>query len=212
MKAILDIGNVLVNLNLPSFINKLNQIMPENHDPMLFLELTQGVHEIGMITMSQAFRDKYELSHSSIISVNELLELWNSVVIRNQFMINIMKDLKFQGVRFGLVSNIGYEHHQYLLKICPEIFELSEIHHMSYQVGARKPSNIYYQSFLQDYPSWIGCVYVDDRIDNLLTGKKYGFRTVHFDLSKFASMKEMKESTDQMKKIILNHRKNEDLK
>jgi hypothetical protein len=98
------------------------------------------------------------------------------------------------------------------MKICPEIFDLSEIHHLSYEVGARKPSNIYFQSFLQDYPSWIGCVYVDDRKDNLLTGKKYGFRTIQFDLSTFSSSKEMKESTNQIKKIILNHRNNEDLK
>lgn len=212
MKAILDIGNVLVHVHLNSFLDKISQLIPENHDPLLFLETTQGLHDIGLITMRQAFRDKYELSHSDKISIDDLLELWNTVVVRNNFMINLMKDLHFQGVRFGLVSNIGYEHHKYLEKICPEIFELSEIHHLSYEVGARKPSKLYFQSFLQDYPSWIGCVYVDDRMDNLLTGKRYGFRTIQFDLSKFDSLKDMKSATDSMKKIILSHRNNEDLK
>jgi len=212
MKAILDIGNVLVHVRLNYFLDKISQLIPENHDPLLFLETIQGMHDIGLLTMKQAFRDKYELSHSNLISVDELLELWNSVLERNHFMINLMKDLHFQGVRFGLVSNIGYEHHQYLKKICPEIFEMSEIHHLSYEVGARKPSKLYFQSFLQDHPSWIGCVYVDDRMDNLLTGKQYGFRTIQFDLDNLSNLKDLKSSTDSMKKIILSHRNNEDLK
>lgn len=212
MKAILDIGNVLVHVRLESFLEKFSKLIPPNHDPMLFLETIQGMHDIGLITMEQSFRDKYELSHSKEFSVKDLLDLWNSVVIRNEFMINFMKDLHFQGVRFGLVSNIGKEHHEYLQQICPEIFEMSEIHHLSYQVGARKPSKLYFQSFLQDHPSWIGCVYLDDRLDNLLTGKYYGFRTVQFDLNDFQSLKEIKSSTDPIKKIILSHRTNEELK
>jgi hypothetical protein len=49
-------------------------------------------------------------------------------------------------------------------------------------------------------------------MENLLTGKRYGFRTIQFDLSKFDSLKEMKSASDSMKKIILSHRNNEDLK
>lgn len=212
MKAVLDIGNVLVNVHIEKFIKKISEIIPEQNDPLLFLETIQGMHDIGMITMRQAFRDKYELSHSNLISLDDLLNIWNLTVVRNDFMINFMKDLHFQGVKFGLVSNIGLEHHQYLEKICPEIFELAEIHHLSYQVGARKPSKLYFQSFLQDHPSWIGCVYVDDRLDNLLMGKKYGFRTIQFNLEDYSSLKELKASTDSVKKIILKHKTNEELK
>jgi FMN phosphatase YigB (HAD superfamily) len=212
MKAILDIGNVLVNVHIDNFIKKISELIPEENNPLLFLETTQGLHDIGMITMSQAFRDRYELSHSISISFDELLNLWNQTVTRNDFMINFMKDLRFQGVRFGLVSNIGFEHHQYLEKICPEIFDLAEIHHLSYQVGARKPSKLYFQSFLQDHPSWIGCVYLDDRMDNLLTGKKYGFRTVQFNLEDYHSLKDMKAATDTIKQLILKHKTNEELK
>jgi FMN phosphatase YigB (HAD superfamily) len=212
MKVILDIGNVLVHVQLNSFLEKFSKLIPEDHDPFLFLETIQGMHDIGLITMKQAFRDKYELSHSKIYSIDELLDFWNDVVVRNEFMINLMKDLHFQGVRFALVSNIGDEHHQHLEKICPEIFELSEIHHLSYQVGARKPSKLYFQSFLQDHPSWLGSVYIDDRLDNILTGKKYGFRTIQFDLDNYGSKKELKSATDYIKKIILSHRPNEELK
>jgi FMN phosphatase YigB (HAD superfamily) len=212
MKVVLDIGNVLVNVSIDGFVKKISELIPEENDPLLFLETIQGMHDIGLLTMRQAFRDRYELSHSSKVSLEDLLLLWNQVVTRNDFMINFMKDLHFQGVRFGLVSNMGFEHHQYLQEICPEIFELSEIHHLSYQVGARKPSKLYFQSFLQDHPSWIGCVYLDDRMDNILAGKSYGFRTVPFNLEDFSSIKDLKSSTDSIKKLILKHRVNEDLK
>lgn len=212
MRAILDIGNVLVHVKLSNFIKEFSKLIPEDHDPLLFLETIQGMHDIGLITMQQAFRDKYELSHSKALSVEELLVLWNKIIVRNEFMINFMKDLHFQGARFALVSNIGKEHHEYLEKNCPEIFNLSEIHHLSYQVGARKPSKLYFQSFLQDYPSWIGAVYLDDRLDNLVTGKSYAFRTIQFDLNNYKSVAELKAATDPIKKIILNHRTNEELK
>lgn len=212
MKVCMDIGNVLVHVNLNAFTEVITKIIPKNHDPMLFLETIQALHDVGYITMRQALRDKYELSHASNDEVETLINVWNLVVERNEFMINFMKDLSSQGVRFALLSNMGHEHHEYLKKICPEIFELSEIHFLSYQVGARKPSRLFFKTFVEDYNSWGGSIYIDDRIDNLVASKQYAFRTIHFELDKQKSLFDLKKNTDQIKKIIFSHIPSEEIK
>ena len=53
---------------------------------------------------------------------------------------------------------------------------------MSYEVGARKPSKLYYQSFLLDHPEYKGCLYVDDLPQNLAVGRYYGFRSFEYNL------------------------------
>jgi hypothetical protein len=50
-----------------------------------------------------------------------------------------------------------------------------------------------------EYPEFYGCVYVDDVVENLETGKRYGFRPYHFDLSKMDTSLELPE----IEKMIL---------
>jgi FMN phosphatase YigB (HAD superfamily) len=123
-----------------------------------------------------------------------------------------MKDLHSQGVKFALLSNMGKEHHDYLKIICPEIFDLSEIHFLSYQVGARKPSRVYFKTFIDDYNSWGGSIYIDDRLENLIASKQYAFRAIQFELDKQQSTLDLKKNTDNIKKIIFSHIPNEEIR
>lgn len=70
------------------------------------------------------------------------------------------------------------------------------VEHISYQVGARKPSKIYFQSFLLDHPGWAGAVYVDDRDDNLAVGKKYSFKSFKFELDKVLQLSKAKQKIE----------------
>ena len=60
---------------------------------------------------------------------------------------------------------------------------LSEsVKHYSCEVGARKPSKLYYHSFLQMHPEFKGAIYVDDNKENLEASKEFGFITIRLDL------------------------------
>jgi hypothetical protein len=85
----------------------------------------------------------------------------------------------------ALLSNIGVEHAVMMENTLKHGgFFPDAIKHFSCDVGARKPSMIYYQSFLWQYPEFKGCLYVDDLQENLDSGAKFGFRPFHLDLSK----------------------------
>jgi FMN phosphatase YigB (HAD superfamily) len=52
-------------------------------------------------------------------------------------------------------------------------------------VGARKPSFIYYQSFLQMYPQFKECIYLDDNTENLNSSLKNGLSGRYFNLQDY---------------------------
>ena len=66
----------------------------------------------------------------------------------------------------------------------------------SCEVGARKPSYIYYKTFLDMYPEFKNCLYVDDNVDNIMTALKFGFKAKQFCLS------EIKKNNDSIEENI----------
>ena len=86
-------------------------------------------------------------------------------------------------MKVALLSNIGVEHAQMMeTKLELGGFFPGAIKHFSCHVGARKPSMVYYQSFLLQHPEFFGCLYVDDVADNLNASKAFGFRTFQMTL------------------------------
>ena len=99
-------------------------------------------------------------------------------------MLTRLNELRAQhGLQVALLSNIGVEHAQMMeRKLELGGFFPGAIKHFSCTVGARKPSMVYYQSFLLQNPQFKGCLYVDDMVDNLAASKAFGFRTFHMSL------------------------------
>lgn len=187
MKILFDIGNVLVHVKLEPFLEALKKEVPES-DPWLFLESMQGLHDTGKINMNQALYSHFKLSEEKRKS---LVEIWKNTVSRCEPMLDLFNKLK-KNHTLVLVSNIGQEHAEHLKEICPEFYDTDIIRHFSYQVGARKPSKLYFQSLFSEYPEWInndnprGLVYFDDRIENLQTVKELKsveIDTCHFDIN-----------------------------
>ena len=90
----------------------------------------------------------------------------------------------------ALLSNVGLEHAIVMEKILDHHHLHSNkffskcVKHLSCQVGARKPTKLYYQSFLQQHPEFEGAAYLDDLQENLDMGKEFGFRPYFFSLEK----------------------------
>lgn len=174
-----DIGNVLAEIDLSKFTNKLKEFIPPHEDPMFFLDNLQAMQDLGLTTIRQSLRHHHNINEPEAIEI--LIHAWNDIVKPNEMMLNFMDNLRSEGVKIALLSNIGSEHAEFLKRTCSKMFA-GCVEHLSYEVGARKPSKIYYQSFLMDHAEWVGAIYLDDRPENLKVGKQYSFKSFKFCL------------------------------
>jgi len=179
----LDIGNVLCNVATAPFLETLsetfNVTIPEAHR---FLKRFQQIHDLGYTTMEDELKDKFGAKSPGIIK--KLVEAWNASVTPCMPMIDRLNHLREkQGLQVALLSNIGVEHAAMMEdKLKHGGFFPGAVKHFSCFVGARKPSMVYYQSFLFQYPEFKGCLYVDDLQENLNASKQFGFKTFWLSL------------------------------
>ncbi len=195
MHVAFDIGNVLCEVNLELFTQKLKEFIPPENDPMLFLEYLQNMQDIGATTIRKSLRHHHGINNENL---EYLIEAWNSTVKPNEMMLNFLDNLKSEHVKIALLSNMGHEHAEYLKRICPRLFK-NNIEHLSYQVGAAKPAKLYFQSFLIDNPEFQGAIFIDDRSENLKSAKGYHFKTYKFCLDAMLSLPQAKQRLELIK-------------
>lgn len=179
----LDIGNVLCHVAAEPFLELLsetfNVTIPEGGR---FLKRFQQIHDLGYTTMEDELKDKFGVK--SPVTIKRLVDAWNDSVTPNMYILNKLNGLRDKyNMKVALLSNIGVEHAAMMEeKLAHNGFFPGSIKHFSCFVGARKPSMIYYQSFLTQYPEFKGCLYVDDLKENLIASEPFGFATYHFTL------------------------------
>lgn len=181
----LDIGNVLVHVDFSSFLNALSeQLNITLEEAEYFMNRTHALHDMGLTKMSDELRDHFKIR--SPVIMKKLLDVWDSVLMPEFDMITKMCYLMdCKNLQVALLSNIGLEHSKVMsliLNLRGDFFNKC-IKHLSCQVGARKPSKIYYQSFLAQHPKFRGAAYLDDLQENLEMGAQFGFRPYRFALT-----------------------------
>jgi FMN phosphatase YigB (HAD superfamily) len=198
--AAFDVGNVLVRVDFDPFEKAFESYSIDDNYMDFLLDL-HGAQDIGLTTIARHAKLAFGASQECC---EHLMEAWDHIIVPNPKMCTLLQELKDDGVNIAILSNMGIEHAKLMRKKYPEIFEGCTLH-LSCEVGARKPAKLYYQSFLQDHPEFKGCVYVDDRDDNLATGLKYGFTSYKFDLDKFELLSDENKAsaTEWMKAAIM---------
>ncbi|MDP2696407.1 MAG: hypothetical protein Q8O87_04155 [bacterium] len=179
MKGIaFDLGNVLIKVDFKKYITEWHrQKLYKREDVWHFLNSIQAGQDLGLTTMS----DSLELRHGvSGKKLRLLHEAWRDSLIKNEQMFSFVEDLKKER-EVALLSNIGSEHALVVREKYGELFDRAHLH-LSYEVGARKPTKLYFQSFLLQHSNFHGGVFVDDRDENLLMGRELGFKDYKFDL------------------------------
>lgn len=200
----LDIGNVLVKANFQPFLRKLSKTLnismeEANH----FLNRTQKLHDLGYSRISDELADHFEIRSSVIIE--ELLQEWAGIVSEASYMLDFFNDLKKEsGLKIALLSNIGLDHAGIIEKLLDHNGFLDDtVKYFSCFVGSRKPSSLYYQSFLQLHPDWKSCVYIDDLQENLDASKQFSFRTYRFALDEITE-DNYQRTLEKMKTFIMS--------
>jgi FMN phosphatase YigB (HAD superfamily) len=178
----LDIGDVICKVVPDPFIESLsetfNVTVPE---ATRFLKRFQRIHDLGFTTMEDELKDKF--GAKSPKTIKKLVSEWNASITPDTIFIDKLNNLKqYYDLNIALLSNIGVEHAQMMEDSLGDKFLDGTIRHFSCFVGARKPSALFYQSFLMQYPEFTGSLYVDDLQENLDASKRFGFKTFRMSL------------------------------
>jgi putative hydrolase of the HAD superfamily len=154
---------------------------------------------MGLTQISDELRDHFKIKSPVIIL--HLIDEWNKVITADRTVVEFLEKLLDENVKIALLSNIGIEHAALIGNILGGFLYQYSIKFFSCEVGARKPSFLYYKTFLDMNPEFKGCLYLDDRIENVRGGEKLGFKSIHFELDKF-NQKELENKLIEIKSLI----------
>lgn len=181
-----DIGQVICHLDFDSFNSKLAKFAGiSEKEAYNFLLNSQKAHDLGFSFLEKDLNNKLYGLNLPPEQVAEIVKEWHKTVIPNPLVMEWLIKLLGKGVEIALVSNIGMEHAETMKTLLSPIYEnVNVVRFFSCEVGARKPSYVYYQTFLNMYPKFKRCIYMDDNLDNIASGKLFEFNSIPFDLSK----------------------------
>lgn len=175
-----DIGNVLCYLDFDSvwegFINECNAPI-EKIKEALYDEYLFNGFECGRLNPVEYYRGVIRKIGCDL-EYQRFVEIWNSIVVKNEKMLNFVKSLK-DHFKILILSNTNVLNASVIDK---DLREISDSVVYSYEVGYMKPDHEIFRIALHgvgEVPENI--LFVDDLIENILSAKHIGFKTYLFD-------------------------------
>jgi len=178
----LDIGNVLCKINFNPFIDLLSKYLNITREEVwYFLNRVQKLHDLGLTKMEDELKDHFKIK--SPVIIEELIDAWGKTLIPNHHLIDCINEcVEKENIKIALLSNIGFEHAAWFDS---NINIKNSLKYFSCFVGARKPSFIYYQTFIQMHPQFKDSIYLDDNEDNLKSAVQFGLKSHYFNLQDY---------------------------
>lgn len=179
MTFLFDIGNVLLSFD---FLPALNSLKGKNPQPNAVEKLI-------------AAKDDFESGETPledyVVFCRELLDFkgsdaqlfaaWNSIFTAIPETFLLAENLKSQGHRLILFSNINPIHAPYCLEK-HKLLERFDHAVFSYEIGAIKPHDEFFTRAFEKYEIVPDeTIYIDDLPDNIETGKRHGLRSFCYD-------------------------------
>jgi FMN phosphatase YigB (HAD superfamily) len=187
-KVAFDIGNVLFHFDLTPLLDLLIGLNIVENTSLAYEFMGgsfQHSQEIGLYDIKQSF---YQLNpHLSNKTLQDIHDRWMETFSPSLPMIDLVEELIGNNYDVALLSNIGPDHAYFVRDNC-KIFNKC-IQHFSCDVGARKPTRLFFQSFLINYGWGREVKYFDDRQDNITMGNEY-HNGILFDINNFRSDEE----------------------
>src|SRR5690606_25313186 len=181
-----------------------NKVFKTVEDCTAYIEYILGMADIGLFTIKQAFENLLVFRDKKPELLEGMLDLWSKIIIEVPEMTDLIKRLKDKHkIRIALLSNISYEHSLIFRNKFDPIFN-SCITHFSCNIGAKKPSKIYFQSFLYDNIGFRGSLFFDDVESNVIEAQNQGFKAIQFRLDEFTSFE---NAANDLESKILHYKK-----
>jgi putative hydrolase of the HAD superfamily len=193
MKAIkniiLDLGGVIMNLNVPKTISELKTIgitdivnkTGHHYEYRFFYDF-----EIGAITEEEYLEELRKLSSQSP-SYEQIKMAWNALILdMPKERIELIKKLKSK-YNIYLLSNTNSIHQKKFLDEFEVAngFKFNDLFlktYYSHEIGIRKPDAEIFSFILNDSElNAEESIFVDDSIDNIKAAEKLGIQTFHIN-------------------------------
>jgi HAD superfamily hydrolase (TIGR01509 family) len=182
MTYLFDIGNVLLAFD---FQPALHSLKGENPDPKAIEKILdqKDPFEAGEISLPDyvlLLRDLLDFHGTD----DQLFAAWNSIFTKIPTTFKLAQELKQQGHRLILCSNINPIHGPYVL----EKYQLSELFDhaiFSYEINAIKPHDAFFTRSFDKYqiiPE--ETIYIDDLPENIAAGRRHGLHSFCYDYNK----------------------------
>jgi len=173
----LDMGSVLVRVDFRKFTFAISEYVNlSTWEVARCINRSQRLRDVGLVNMTNILESEFDIKSSVIL--DKLMDVWNKeVLIFEAEVFDYFIQLSSQhDLNIAILSNVGLEHSKiidnyidtrYASDYTTQAFK-NAVRYYSCNVGVRKPQSLYYQSFLQRYPKFTGCVYLDDLSENLV--------------------------------------------
>jgi HAD superfamily hydrolase (TIGR01509 family) len=188
---IFDLGGVIVDTSDALAIDFLKASGFENSDD-LFNRNTEHClsYEKGLISVedflnaiadnaiaNRTKQEKYHLTRTAWLKIIVAIPKW-----RIDFLLQLAKQSPLY-----VLSNNNVLHKEEIAEICQrqygvDFFAIFQKVYLSNEIGLLKPDAAAFEYVLNDInKSASECIFIDDRIDNIITAQQLGFETYHVE-------------------------------
>ena len=176
-----DLGRVLVNFDHHVAAQRTAEYTDmgeaEIFEAYFDSDLTD-LFERGKITDVEFFERLKSLLRLNL-NYDKFLPIWNDIFFKNNGMDELLTLLK-PHYRLILISNINKPHFNYVKERFPILNRLDKIV-VSYEVGARKPDPLIYETAIKAAGTKANrTVYTDDRADLIEASSSIGMKNIQF--------------------------------
>jgi FMN phosphatase YigB (HAD superfamily) len=191
-----DIGNVLFHINFDPLLKRLSDLYGiTKEEGNAFLNGNQKHCDLGLIMVRDEFVEQFHEKDGKVL--DELFKLWKESIVVSYSSMLLLDRLREKGYKIALMSNIGHEHK---VRVDNDAVFSDCVKFLSCDVGARKPTLLYYKTFIEMYPQFKYAPYIDDIQENLDMGKRFGLKPIRFALDECNG--KWLEATEELEKKI----------
>ncbi len=167
---ILDLGNVVAFFDHQRACRQIAALgRPGTTEDLvadlLFHRPLERDYDTGAISTPQ-FLDALRVHFGMSAPDEAIAEAWSDIFTPNPQLTDQLPPLKTRGLRLVLASNTNELHFARIRNMTPGVVSLFDVCVLSYEVGARKPADAFFQAVLAAAgTSAAACFYLDDRPD-----------------------------------------------
>lgn len=192
---IFDLGGVIINLKTEQ--EWMEEDLLPNFQPEVFYKLQESEffrdYETGKIDSISFVQQLKQIANNKTTSDDEIKKYWNGILKDIPIhRIEILRKLK-ENYKLILLSNTNEIHlneiYNYMQHEFGEDVLTPNFHHCYYsqEIGWRKPNQEIYEFVLQNEnlaPET--CLFLDDKMENLIQPQKLGIHTHHINFNQFS--------------------------
>lgn len=171
-----DIGNVLLFFDHNRGMKQVADLCAVDPGVIYELVMQEGLgeqYETGKISSEEACERILSVAKARP-PAQAIIDAWCRIFKPNEPLFDVMHQLKGQGIRLILLSNIGDSYYRYITKTYP-VFDCFDDAVLSYRVGAMKPDKKIFQAALDATSSLPEeCFYLDDIQEFVDVAKEMG--------------------------------------